>query len=44
MFDTTPTTITSKYIHKCSVSGKNWYKNQVVNGNPLALLGVKMVQ
>ena len=42
--DTTPTTITSKHIHKFSVYGKIWYENQVVSGNPLALLGVKMVQ
>ena len=42
--DTTPTTITSKHIRKCSVCGKNWYESQVVSGNPLALLGVKMVQ
>ena len=39
--DTTPTTITSKYICKCSVYGKTWYESQVVNGNSLALLGVK---
>ena len=42
--DTTPTTITSNYVCKCSVYGNNWYKSQVVNGNPLELLGAKMVQ
>ena len=42
--DTTPITITNKYICKCFVCGKNWYESQVVSGNPLALLGVKMVQ
>ena len=42
--DTIPITITSKYVCKCSVYGKNWYETQVVSGNPLALLGVKMVQ
>ena len=42
--DTTLTTITSKYVCKCSVCGKNWYKSQVVSSNPLVLLGVKMVQ
>ena len=42
--DTTPTTITSKYICKCSVHSNNWYESQVVSGNPLALLGIKMVQ
>ena len=43
-FDTTKTTITSKHVCKCSVCGKNWFESQVVSGNPLALLGVKMVQ
>ena len=42
--NTTPTTITSKYICKCSVCAKNWYESQVVSGSLLALLGVKMVQ
>ena len=41
--DTTPTTITSKHICKCSVCGKNCYESQVVNGNSQALLGAKMV-
>ena len=43
-FDTTPTTITGKHVLKCSVYGKSWSTSQVVNGNPLALLGVKIVQ
>ena len=42
--DTTPTTSTIKYICKCSVCGKNWCNSQMVSGNPLALLGVKIVQ
>ena len=42
--DTTLTTITSNHVCKCSVCGMNWYESQVVSGNPLALLGVKMVQ
>ena len=42
--DTTSTTITSKYVCKCFVYGKNWYESQVVSGNPLAPLGAKMVQ
>ena len=42
--DTTLTTIISKCSCKCSVYGKNWYESLVVSGNPLALLGVKMVQ
>ena len=25
--DTTPTTITSKHIHKCSVCSKTWYES-----------------
>ena len=42
--NTTLTSITGKYIHKCSVCHKTWYEIQVVSGNPLPLLGVKMVQ
>ena len=41
--DTTPITITSKYICKYSLYSENCYESQVVSGNPLALLGVKMV-
>ena len=41
--DTTPTTITSRYNCKFSISSKNWYKSQVVSGHPLTLLGIKMV-
>ena len=39
--DITPNDITSKYICKWSVCGKNWHKSQVVSGNLLALLSVK---
>ena len=42
--DTTPTTITSKHIYKYSVCSKTWYESQVLSGNPLVLLVVKMVQ
>ena len=42
--DTIPTTITSKYLYKCFVCSNNWYESQVVSGNALELLGVKMVQ
>ena len=42
--DTTQTTTSSKHICKCSVCGKTWYESQVVGGNLLALLGVKIVQ
>ena len=42
--DTTSTAITSKDICKCHVCGRNWYENQVVSGNPFALLGTKIVQ
>ena len=42
--DTTPTTITIKYVLKCSVCSENWYESKMVSGNPLALLGFKMVQ
>ena len=42
--DTTPTTITRKYICKCSVCAKNWYGNQVLSGSLLVMLGVEMVQ
>ena len=41
--NTTLTTITSNYTRKCSIYGKNWYENQVVSGNPLELLGIKIV-
>ena len=41
--DTTLTTISSKYVCKCSVCGKSCYESQMVSGNSLALLGVKMV-
>ena len=42
--DTTPTTITSKYVCMYSAYCKTWYESQLVSGNPLVLLGVKMVQ
>ena len=42
--DTTLTTITSKHIHKYFLCGKIWYESQVVGGNSLTLLGIRIVQ
>ena len=42
--DNTPITITNGHVRKCSVCGKNWYEIQMVSGNPLVPLGIKMLQ